>query len=234
MALALNTVRTMFDRWAPTYDADVLAGGWGFERYEVGHDWIRVHVSRGESPVRIVDLGCGTASIAEKLAESGMDFEYVGVDLSPVMLAIARRRPSVSRVIETDIHSLDAWTSTLTTHVRCVVISSYALHHVDDIEKASIIRKAFTAATRPDLEMLIVDYAFANRMERARALSEQADLGNFHVIDEISAEHYADLSELECALRPDGLSVSYANNGMWDWRIHIGVKKQYAQNLSRC
>jgi SAM-dependent methyltransferase len=40
----------------------------------------------------VVEIGCGTAQIAEQLLESEPRLEYVGLDLSPPMLEVARHR----------------------------------------------------------------------------------------------------------------------------------------------
>jgi 2-polyprenyl-3-methyl-5-hydroxy-6-metoxy-1,4-benzoquinol methylase len=42
--------------------------------------------------MRVLDAGCGTGVLGERLAAACPDIEYLGVDLSPAMLARARRR----------------------------------------------------------------------------------------------------------------------------------------------
>jgi SAM-dependent methyltransferase len=44
----------------------------------------------------VIDLGCGTGSIALELARRG--FRVIGVDPSPLMLEVARRKPGADRV----------------------------------------------------------------------------------------------------------------------------------------
>jgi 2-polyprenyl-3-methyl-5-hydroxy-6-metoxy-1,4-benzoquinol methylase len=46
--------------------------------------------------MRVLDAGCGTGVLGERLAAACPDIEYLGVDLSPAMLARARRRCSWS------------------------------------------------------------------------------------------------------------------------------------------
>jgi len=41
---------------------------------------------------RILDLGCGPGQFAEYIAETGFDFEYVGIDFSSVAISQARRK----------------------------------------------------------------------------------------------------------------------------------------------
>jgi SAM-dependent methyltransferase len=51
-------------------------------------DVLGPHALRG----RVVELGCGTGQIAEALLAEAPGLEYVGLDLSPAMLAAARGR----------------------------------------------------------------------------------------------------------------------------------------------
>ncbi|HEX6247194.1 MAG TPA: methyltransferase domain-containing protein [Nocardioidaceae bacterium] len=48
------------------------------------------------APARVADLGCGTGSLAVLLAEEGYDVD--GVDLSPRMLEVARRKAAAAGV----------------------------------------------------------------------------------------------------------------------------------------
>lgn len=50
----------------------------------------------GPTPIRILDLGCGTGVLAAELAERG--HRVIGLDPAPAMLEIARRRPGGERV----------------------------------------------------------------------------------------------------------------------------------------
>jgi SAM-dependent methyltransferase len=56
--------------------------------------------------MRVLDAGCGTGVLAERLAEQCPEIRYLGVDLSPAMLARARRRrawPANFTFAETDL-----------------------------------------------------------------------------------------------------------------------------------
>jgi SAM-dependent methyltransferase len=57
-----------------------------YERYEIA-----LEVARRYERPRVLDIGCGSARIAEPLLDGGAS-EYVGVDFAPPMLELARRR----------------------------------------------------------------------------------------------------------------------------------------------
>lgn len=55
---------------------------------------------------RVVDLGCGTGRLLAALAARG--FDCVGVDLSPEMLAVARRKVPAAEFVQANLVELDA------------------------------------------------------------------------------------------------------------------------------
>lgn len=89
-----DRVRAHFQRAASSFDrlyeSRALSGRLVrpglYERYEIALD-----VARSYDRPRVLDVGCGSARIAEPLLDGGAT-EYVGVDFSAPMLALARER----------------------------------------------------------------------------------------------------------------------------------------------
>ena len=78
---------TLFDRWSATYDEAVLQRS----TYRPIHDAVLTRLET-TSPSSILDLGCGTGRLTERLGGRFPDAEVVGVDYSPGMLDEASRR----------------------------------------------------------------------------------------------------------------------------------------------
>jgi SAM-dependent methyltransferase len=218
-SLSYADILSTFNQWALTYDGDVATSSWGFEGYCVGLNWIRSCVAETKRFGRVVDLGCGTAKIADELWQLGCSIEYVGVDLSPAMLSIAEKKRSVSEVVQTDMRCLDKWRYLVATETCNDVISTYALHHINDEEKVSIIRSAFAANPLPDFRFLVVDYGFRNSTEREQTLRELSSVGRVDIASEIESECYADLANVRDMAMTAGLKMTYEQNGPWDWRF---------------
>ncbi|MCY0864745.1 MAG: methyltransferase domain-containing protein [Sulfobacillus sp.] len=72
-----------FDWMAPRYESQTDAVSWG--RYD---GWLRdlMTIAEGFSPRRVVDLGCGTGRLLEKLYRRHPDWDLVGVDAAAHML----------------------------------------------------------------------------------------------------------------------------------------------------
>jgi SAM-dependent methyltransferase len=82
-----------------------------------------------DPPARVADLGCGTGTLSLLLADEGYD--VTGVDVSPEMLARARRKaPGV------DFREGDAGDPPLPRAAFDVVLSRHVLWAVPDPERA--------------------------------------------------------------------------------------------------
>src|SRR5262249_41210758 len=78
--------------WDYLYDPGV-AGGYDASLVEsllftLDESFVRQHCS---TPGRLIDLGCGTGRLLLALA-AGRGYSVLGVDLSPEMLGVARRK----------------------------------------------------------------------------------------------------------------------------------------------
>jgi ubiquinone/menaquinone biosynthesis C-methylase UbiE len=86
----------------------------------------------GQTPQRVLDMGCGTGHLAEALARQG--HRVVGADPAKAMLDVARRKPNAEQVtwVESDTAGLNLDTRfdliTMTGHVFQVFLSDEAVH----------------------------------------------------------------------------------------------------------
>jgi ubiquinone/menaquinone biosynthesis C-methylase UbiE len=80
----LSNKKLLFDVWAASYD-------WIFPSvfYRAIHQRLLEYVDLPE-PANILDLGCGTGRLLERLARQFPDLRGTGLDLSPQMLRMAR------------------------------------------------------------------------------------------------------------------------------------------------
>jgi rubredoxin len=91
MANTRESIRAAYDKAAATYGetyANELVGK-PFDRFQL--DWLAASMPAGG---RLLELGCGPGHIGAYLAARGVPAE--GIDLSPAMLAEARRRTAAS------------------------------------------------------------------------------------------------------------------------------------------
>jgi 2-polyprenyl-3-methyl-5-hydroxy-6-metoxy-1,4-benzoquinol methylase len=102
----------------------------------------------------VIDLGCGNGQISIPLARQGA--EVLGIDVSPAMaeqLQAEAKRQGLSTLdaIAVPVEELD-----LPPSSADLVVSSYALHHLRDPDKARLVAAALTWL-RPGGRLLIAD-----------------------------------------------------------------------------
>jgi SAM-dependent methyltransferase len=106
--------------YAETYDAAVPDWPGEISFYLEAADWAK---SRGEA---VLELACGTGRVAIRLAQAGA--RVVGIDLSPEMLAMARKKSAAIdnvRWVEADMRSFD-----LEQQFGLVLIPGHAFHNL--------------------------------------------------------------------------------------------------------
>ncbi|HAC66248.1 MAG TPA: SAM-dependent methyltransferase [Cyanothece sp. UBA12306] len=77
--------KTFFDRWAPNYDCLLTT-----VFYQALHQRLLSYISLPHQ-AQILDLGCGTGRLLDRLAANFRDLKGIGLDLSPEMLNQARQ-----------------------------------------------------------------------------------------------------------------------------------------------
>ncbi|MFC0860684.1 class I SAM-dependent methyltransferase [Sphaerimonospora cavernae] len=91
-AEAFNRIGSRYDEAFPYKEGQVAAGEWMIKQLQPG--------------ARVLDVGCGTGSpTARQFAEAGC--EVVGIDISPVMLDLARQHVPVGTFLEMDVLDLN-------------------------------------------------------------------------------------------------------------------------------
>jgi SAM-dependent methyltransferase len=114
-------------------------------------------VAAVEPGADVLDLGCGTGQISIPLAIRGAN--VLGVDVSPAMASVLRadaRRRGLSGLatVALPIEELDLPPASVD-----LVVSSYALHHLRDADKARFVSAAF-GWLRPGGRLVIADMMF--------------------------------------------------------------------------
>jgi SAM-dependent methyltransferase len=109
-------VRSGYTAWAPTYD-DTVDDVMDVDLLN------RIHSIRWPAVARAADLGCGSGRTAAWLRTKG-DFPIDGVDVTPAMLELARRRNLHDRLIDADVRrtGLDAGAYDL---VACALVDEH-------------------------------------------------------------------------------------------------------------
>ena len=175
-----------FDLWADRYDESVEIteeekrypfAGYG----EVLGEIFAIVMSKPAAAV--LDLGFGTAVLTEKLYAHGC--KICGQDFSERMIELAREKMPEALLCQGDFSR--GLAEPLRARRYDFIIATYALHHLTDERKESLIRELL-GLLRDGGKLLIGDVAFKNRAAleacRAEAGDEWDDEEIYFVADE--------------------------------------------------
>jgi len=108
---------------------------------ELDH-WLTRRTARAPAP-RLVDLGCGDLALLPPLLRRLPLASYTGLDLAPVVLPLAREAlgpvPFATHWLEGDLLS---WARHPDGEVTDILLSSFAIHHLEDGQKALFLEGA--------------------------------------------------------------------------------------------
>ena len=108
-------------------------------------------------PMRLLDVGCGTGTLAVQITLAHSDVEVAGVDPDPEALARARRKAATARrSIQFDRGVANALPYPDGAFDR--VVSSFMFHHLQLDEKAGMLREV-RRVLAPEGHLLLVDFA---------------------------------------------------------------------------
>lgn len=176
-----------FDLWADEYDKSVEISDeenlYPFAGYRNVMNCIFDEIMK-KSAASVLDVGFGTATLAKRLYDCGN--EIFGQDFSRRMNEIAAKKMPGAHLYEGDFSK--GLCSELLEHRYDFIVSTYALHHLDDTQKVDFI-KGLLPLLDDGGEILIGDVAFNTRAEweQCRADSGAAwdDDEIYFVFDEI-------------------------------------------------
>ncbi|MCL1996455.1 MAG: class I SAM-dependent methyltransferase [Defluviitaleaceae bacterium] len=150
-----------FDLWAEGYDKSVNVADekddYPFAGYKILMNSIYNEVMN-KCPVKVLDIGIGTGTLAYKLNEAGN--EITGIDFSDEMLKHARAKIPNARLIPHDFSQ--GLPNELEGEKFDFIISTYALHHLSDTEKVELIKILLKHIDHTGV-ILIGDIGFENK-----------------------------------------------------------------------
>ena len=187
-----------FNSWAASYDRSVAVDA---EAYPfAGYDDVVaavVAIARIESNHVVLDIGAGTGNLTAKLVE--LAGEVWGTDFSEKMLMKAREKVPQAHYVHWDMQN--SWPPEPPSQFDRIV-TTYALHHLDDAAKILFLTSMATQRLRPGGRLVIGDIAFPD--EAAQVSCRQSATNDW---DE--SEHYWIASRIIPQLEDAGFIVSY-------------------------
>jgi len=169
-----------FNDWTKTYDRDVISMkvGYPFEGYEFVLDFVEREINIGEE-TKILDFGIGTGVLTEKLYNKGA--QILGVDFSSKMIEVAKTKmPNAIFLCQNLNNELP---QEYDSEKFDYIISTYAIHHIEDNQKIKLIETLFQKLTKNGV-ILIADISFENlaKFNELKNQTQNWDEDEFYII----------------------------------------------------
>ncbi|HEX8684627.1 MAG TPA: class I SAM-dependent methyltransferase [Ardenticatenaceae bacterium] len=203
------------DEWAEGYDEDVrneehpLRAG-----YDAVLNWV-VEKSATTADSVVLDLGCGTGNLSARL---GAFKRLVCVDISENMLALAREKLGGREGVEFVRADLLGYFDGEDVPGFDAIVSTYAIHHLTEDEKALLFRKV-ESALRPGGVAAFGDLMFRDSAARDQLAERFREQGHTDVADDIEEEFFWFVTQADVLLGVLGLDTEVKRFSDLSWGI---------------
>ena len=209
----------LFNEWASTYDQTVSGGDPEyvevFDRYK---DILRsvAEWSRGT----VVEFGVGTGNLTAMLLEQGLT--VYGVEPSEEMRRIASKRLP-------DVEVMDGDFLNFALPIACTdtIVSTYAFHHLTDVEKESALRD-YHRLLSADGRIIFADTLFIDEEAKIRAIQKAKQNGYTHLAKDLATEYYTTLPVITEIFRNSGFDVECSQMNRFVWLMKA-VKTKHVE-----
>lgn len=187
-----------FDIWSKDYDKSVERSSkeYPFHGYYevINQVYNLIHEKVGK---RILDVGFGTGLLTNKLYEDGA--EIYGMDFSQGMIDIAKEKMTDGTFIQWDFN--DGVPPMLKEMDFDYIISSYAIHHLNDHKKVEFIGE-LKNLLKPGGKIIFADVAFETEKDLNNCKEASGDSWD-------EDELYMVAEKIIEMLKADGIASSY-------------------------
>ena len=189
---------------------------------------IRARVA--DSATSLLDVGCGTGRHGEEFRRLG--FDYVGVDLSPEMLAEARKRLPSTTFVESDIRALS-----LEERFDAVVCLNATIGYMRTTEDLAVALRNLARHVTPGGILLVEPWATRDQWLAPKVSVETLEEPQLAIARVSRAYFDGDFGawEWQCAVATPDRSWSFTEVhvlGLWDIADHIGILSELGFDAS--
>lgn len=177
-----------FDKWAESYDEDLLARNqqedWIFEDYHrvLGKVVEYCELSKNNYSI-ILDIGIGTGNLAAQFLRRGL--HVIGIDPSKAMRKACRKKYPELKVKAGDFLHIP-----LPPKSVDAIVSSYAFHHLTPAQKEKSVHE-MKRVLRDNGRIVIADLMFENNDKEKEIKQELRESGRKDVLDVIEDEYFS-------------------------------------------
>jgi tRNA (uracil-5-)-methyltransferase TRM9 len=174
--------------------------------------------------IRLLDVGCGNGRLAEALERAGYTLDYLGIDNSPELIAIAEKNCAGLQHVRARFKLLDIttpnWAETLRASAPFDLVAALAvLHHIPGFDLRANVLRAVHTLLKPGGLVVLSNWQFLNDERSRKKLAS---------LDGVLVEKLMLSSRLE----PGDYILDWKRGGVGYRYVHL-VTEAEVENLAR-
>ncbi|MFD1349665.1 class I SAM-dependent DNA methyltransferase [Oceanobacillus caeni] len=204
----------LFNEWANSYD-DTISGSdkeyrTVFERY----DEILEEVAN-QAEGNVLEFGVGTGNLSKKIIEKGQ--ELIGIEPSVAMRKIVNEKYPSIQVLDGDFLEFPTISETINS-----IVSTYAFHHLTDLEKEDAIRK-YASLLPSHGKIIFADTVFETEKAKQDMIEDAMKKEYHRLANDLKSEYYTTIEVLRQIFNRNHFDVTFEKMNDFVW-LFIATK----------
>jgi len=187
----------IFDEWVHTYDESVNGNDEEYKDVFLKYNEILQAVAEAAiGPV--IEFGVGTGNLTKKLLERNL--EVVGVEPNQAMREVTAQKMPNLTVVDGDFLEFE------TSIFPQSFVSSYAFHHLTDVEKAQAFQ-IYAEKLSAGGKVIFADTVFNSEQSKKEMIAFEQARGHINLVEDLNREYYTTVPKLKELITKAGFTV---------------------------
>ncbi|WP_347552890.1 class I SAM-dependent methyltransferase [Pseudalkalibacillus hwajinpoensis] len=198
----------LFERWADSYDTTVSGEDEEYRDVFKDYDGILSAVAQASSG-HVLEFGVGTGNLTAVLLKKGLN--VTGIEPSKAMREKAKTRFPNLALLDGDFMNYPELEQSVQT-----IVSTYAFHHLTDLEKDKAIHKYSQLLAQND-KIVFADTVFKDENARTQMQEKMKAKGFYNLLQDLQTEYYTTIPVLEELFQKHGFQVAFRQLNDFVW-----------------
>lgn len=200
----------LFNEWAKSYDDTVSGSDKEYRAVFERYDEILEEVAN-KAEGNVLEFGVGTGNLSKKIIEKGQ--KLIGVEPSVAMRDVVKEKYPTLQVYDGDFLEFPTIPGTVDS-----IISTYAFHHLTDIEKEEAIRK-YVSILPLHGKIIFADTVFETEKAKKDTIEAAEKKGYYRLARDLKREYYTTIDVLRQVFSQFHFDVTFEKMNDFVWLL---------------
>ncbi|MEH7384017.1 class I SAM-dependent methyltransferase [Bacillus sp. JJ1521] len=200
----------VFEGWADSYDQTVTGHDVEYKEVFLRYEDILNDVVH-KSGLSVLEFGVGTGNLTQKLLDENKN--VYGVEPSEPMreIALEKLQNYTLTIEDGDFIDFNKPADKIDT-----IVSTYAFHHLNDIEKNQAFSQYSNILTKGG-KIVFADTMFENKEEYTMTIQSATQKGFINLAKDLETEYYTTIPVLQEIAKENGFTVEFTRFNHFVW-----------------